>query len=51
MASSKQEAERVAQEKERASRAMGHSAEKAKRYGDEVRDYARRERAREQGAK
>lgn len=49
MASSKQEAERVAREKERASLRMGDSPAKARRYADEVRDYARRER--EKGGK
>ncbi len=47
MALSKRVAEQVAKEKERASRGMGDSPEKAARYAQEVRDYARRERGRE----
>lgn len=46
-ASSRREADRVAREKERASLRMGDSPVKAKRYADEVREYARRERERE----
>lgn len=51
MASSKRQAEQVAKEKERMSLKMGDSPEKARRYGDEVRDYARRDRAGQIGKK
>lgn len=43
---SKKQAEKVAKEKQRASRAMGDSPAKAWRYGQEVRDYASKERRR-----
>jgi hypothetical protein len=43
-ASSRREADQVAKEKERASLRMGDSPIKAKKYADEVREYARRER-------
>jgi hypothetical protein len=46
MASSKRQAEQVAQEKRRASLRSGDSPAKAERYAQEVRDYAARERGR-----
>ncbi|MDT4995411.1 MAG: hypothetical protein QOH97_5303 [Actinoplanes sp.] len=45
MALSKRQAEQVAKEKERASLNRGDSPAKAKKYADEVRAYAAKERA------
>lgn len=45
MASSERQAERVAQEKKRASLRSGDSQKKAERYAQEVRDYVKAERA------
>lgn len=45
MALSSKQAEKVAQEKQRASRGMGDSPARAAKYAQEVRDYAARERA------
>jgi hypothetical protein len=47
MASSERRADKVAREKERMSLRSGDSPAKARKYADEVREYARQEREKE----
>jgi hypothetical protein len=51
MALSKRQADQVAREKERISLRSGDTPQKGRRYADEVRAYAARERAREQSGR